>query len=127
MHDGPDNDSDGLLDLDLAVPLSTPPNWMKNWANAPMHSMMMMDSPTFRMTSLRGSWRPQNPMDIVPSCSNGLDDDGDSLIDFPLDPGCSGRGDPERIARRAAGGVNEVDDDGDGHVDFLMTTDAFSL
>ncbi len=25
----------------------------------------------------------------VPSCSNGIDDDGDGLVDFPVDPGCA--------------------------------------
>ena len=29
----------------------------------------------------------------VPACSNGLDDDGDTLADFPNDPGCDSAGD----------------------------------
>jgi hypothetical protein len=29
------------------------------------------------------------PCNEVPLCSNGLDDDGDTFIDFPADPECS--------------------------------------
>ncbi len=25
---------------------------------------------------------------LIPQCQNGIDDDGDTLIDYPLDPGC---------------------------------------
>ncbi len=40
---------------------------------------------------------PTNPADdgivTTNTCSNGVDDDGDGLIDFPNDPGCSSRDD----------------------------------
>jgi hypothetical protein len=29
------------------------------------------------------------PPGVVPTCANGLDDDGDVLVDFPNDPGCA--------------------------------------
>jgi hypothetical protein len=29
------------------------------------------------------------PIGVVPACSNGVDDDGDVLVDFPNDPGCA--------------------------------------
>ncbi len=52
-----------------------------------------------------------------PDCSDGLDDDGDGLIDFPNDPGCSDSLDPDE---RGAGFEcdNGIDDDGDGLIDF---------
>jgi hypothetical protein len=28
------------------------------------------------------------PIPPTPACSNGIDDDGDLLTDFPADPGC---------------------------------------
>ena len=34
------------------------------------------------------------PTPAPPACSNGVDDDGDTLIDFPLDPGCTSPDDP---------------------------------
>jgi DNA-binding beta-propeller fold protein YncE len=49
----------------------------------------------------------------VPACSNGIDDDGDSLVDFPADPGC-------RNAQSALEGPqcdNGIDDDGDLAID----------
>lgn len=52
-----------------------------------------------------------------PDCSDGLDDDGDGLIDFPDDPGCSDALDPDE--RGAAFECdNGIDDDDDGLIDF---------
>jgi len=52
-----------------------------------------------------------------PDCGDGLDDDGDGLIDFPGDPGCASADDANE---RAAALVcdNGLDDDGDGLIDF---------
>lgn len=53
----------------------------------------------------------------VPACSNGADDDGDGLADFPSDPGCDSAGDlSERSPAFACD--NGLDDDGDGLGDF---------
>ena len=52
----------------------------------------------------------------TPDCSDGLDDDGDGLIDHPDDPGCSSPTDAsEREATLACD--NTLDDDGDGTID----------
>ena len=52
-----------------------------------------------------------------PDCSDGLDDDGDGLIDFPSDPGCTDALDSdERGAPFECD--NGIDDDGDGDFDF---------
>lgn len=52
-----------------------------------------------------------------PACSDGIDDDGDGLSDFPDDPGCS---DPEDPDERGAVFEcdNGIDDDGDDLYDF---------
>ncbi len=52
-----------------------------------------------------------------PDCSDGLDDDGDGLSDFPSDPGCASVTD---ASERASALVcdNGSDDDGDGLIDF---------
>ncbi len=50
----------------------------------------------------------------VPACSNGIDDDGDGLIDELEDPGCSGPDDTDEIEECADG----LDNDGDGLIDF---------
>jgi len=51
----------------------------------------------------------------VKACRDGLDNDGDNLIDYPNDPGCSDKND------RSEFGSNECDDgidnDGDGNTD----------
>jgi hypothetical protein len=52
-----------------------------------------------------------------PACANGLDDDGDSLTDHPLDPGCDAADDESE--RSAALPCDDgLDDDGDGGIDF---------
>lgn len=54
-----------------------------------------------------------------PACQNGLDDDGDMLVDYPLDPGCMRREDTDEGEPPPAGEcANDVDDDGDGAADY---------
>lgn len=52
-----------------------------------------------------------------PDCNDGLDEDGDGLIDYPADPGCASALD---TSERSIGLVcdNGLDDDGDGEIDF---------
>src|SRR5690348_4048311 len=53
-----------------------------------------------------------------PACQNGLDDDHDTLIDYPLDPGCMRRDDDdEGEPPPPAACANDADDDHDGHTD----------
>ena len=53
-------------------------------------------------------------------CENGLDDDGDGLVDAPVDPGCASAADAdERGLGRACD--DGLDNDGDGFVDFLFS------
>jgi large repetitive protein len=55
------------------------------------------------------------------ACSNGLDDDGDGLSDWPDDPGCFAPADITEADDCPGGGCpacgNGLDDDGDGHAD----------
>lgn len=52
-----------------------------------------------------------------PDCADGLDDDGDGLVDYPADPGCESPTDPsERSSLLVCD--NGLDDDGDGLIDF---------
>jgi len=52
-----------------------------------------------------------------PDCNDGLDDDGDGLVDYPDDPGCVDEFDTdERGASFECD--NGIDDDGDGLIDF---------
>ncbi len=51
----------------------------------------------------------------VRACSDGLDNDGDGLTDFPEDPGCSSAGDNDETDVECSDGV---DNDGDGDVDW---------
>jgi hypothetical protein len=62
-----------------------------------------------------------------PVCNDGLDDDADGKIDFPLDPGCSSPSDgseeddcPNGVNCPAC--ANTLDDDGDGQTDFPADT-----
>lgn len=52
----------------------------------------------------------------LPICSDALDNDGDGLVDFPADPGCSG---PEDIDETDPAICSDgKDNDGDGLIDF---------
>ena len=54
-----------------------------------------------------------------PQCSDGLDNDGDGLIDFPDDPGCTDASDnDETDAQPLAQCEDGIDNDGDGLIDF---------
>ena len=46
-------------------------------------------------------------------CSDGVDNDGDGLIDFPADPGCE-----SSMSNESPRCNNGIDDDGDGLIDF---------
>ena len=50
----------------------------------------------------------------APACSNGLDDDGDGLVDHPDDPGCVSPLDASEQPECS----DAIDNDGDGLVDF---------
>jgi formylglycine-generating enzyme required for sulfatase activity len=51
---------------------------------------------------------------VLAACENGMDDDGDDLIDYPDDPGCV---DPADLSEGSAACENGVDDDGDTLID----------
>lgn len=54
-----------------------------------------------------------------PACSNGADDDGDELVDYPLDPGCERREDDDEGEPPPPGPcANGEDDDDDGLIDY---------
>ncbi len=57
------------------------------------------------------------PVPPEPACSNGIDDDGDGLVDHPADPGCSDAGDDSEHAATLICD-DGLDNDGDGLVDF---------
>ena len=60
-----------------------------------------------------------------PECSNGVDDDGDGLVDFPSDTGCKSSGDACEIDLPAC--WNRADDDGDLATDFPADTGCNAL
>jgi hypothetical protein len=53
-------------------------------------------------------------------CSDGIDNDGDGLIDFPYDPGCADANDDDEIdvPSEVAECNDGIDNDGDGLTDF---------
>jgi hypothetical protein len=56
-----------------------------------------------------------------PACSDGADNDGDTLIDYPSDPGCVGTSDTDESNGAPPPGAvcsNGIDDDGDGLIDY---------
>lgn len=53
-----------------------------------------------------------------PQCSDGIDNDGDGLIDFPDDPGCVGENDESEDSLPSPQCSDGRDNDGDGKTDF---------
>jgi len=51
---------------------------------------------------------------VTPACNDGVDSDGDSLVDYPSDPGCFAGGDDTEVEDCQDG----RDNDSDGFVDF---------
>ena len=63
---------------------------------------------------------PQPP--TIPQCDDGIDNDGDNLIDFPADPGCSNRTDNSEIPVNNSPAAPQCDDgidnDNDRRIDY---------
>ena len=53
-----------------------------------------------------------------PICSDGIDNDGDGLTDYPNDPGCSSAKDDTETNSSGPDCDNGKDDDGDGQIDY---------
>ncbi|MEE2786921.1 MAG: hypothetical protein VX589_06245 [Myxococcota bacterium] len=56
--------------------------------------------------------------DLRADCSDGLDNDGDGLIDVSQDPGCENAQDPSEVDEVRPQCADDVDNDGDGLIDF---------
>lgn len=54
----------------------------------------------------------------VLQCSDGIDNDSDALIDYPLDPGCSSSIDNDETDIVTYQCSDSIDNDGDGRVDY---------
>lgn len=66
--------------------------------------------------AIRAETPPASVTPIVTQCNDGVDDDGDLLVDFPDDPGCSSAFDLYENETTTA--CNDgVDDDNDGQID----------
>ena len=53
-----------------------------------------------------------------PQCSDGIDNDGDGLTDFPADPGCDDANDDDETDAPVFQCSDGIDNDGDGLTDF---------
>jgi hypothetical protein len=69
-------------------------------------------------------WMRQVPITLPPGstqpeCNDGLDNDGDFLVDFPADPGCTSAGDDDETDPTPPKQCEDgIDNDGDGFADF---------
>ncbi len=62
----------------------------------------------------------------MPQCSDGQDNDGDGLIDFPDDPGCTSVNDDSEDSAPSAQCSDGRDNDGDGKIDFPYDPGCFA-
>jgi large repetitive protein len=61
-----------------------------------------------------------------PQCSDGIDNDGDGLVDFPDDPGCTSPDDDSEDSPPSPQCSDGRDNDGDGLIDFPNDPGCFS-
>jgi hypothetical protein len=66
---------------------------------------------------------PSDPSCVKPQCSDGIDNDGDGLIDYPEDPGCYSPNADSEVDDCPDGPncpecANGKDDDGNGYIDY---------
>ena len=66
-------------------------------------------------------WLRQQPITLppgnpIPQCADGIDNDADTLIDFPADPGCSSSTDNSEVNPLQCS--DGLDNDSDGYIDF---------
>ncbi len=61
-----------------------------------------------------------------PQCSDGIDNDGDGLIDFPDDPGCTSPDDDSEDSLPSPQCSDGRDNDGDGKIDYPDDPGCFS-
>jgi subtilisin family serine protease len=54
----------------------------------------------------------------IPQCSDGIDNDGDGLVDYPNDAGCSSPSDDSEYAPPTTACSDGADNDGDGLIDY---------
>ena len=85
-------------------------------------AIQSLSDDSVRYSSREGADPPQLVLELEPApaplvCSNGLDDDGDGLADFPGDPGCANAGDDSEH-ETGLPCDNGLDEDGDTLVDF---------
>jgi Tol biopolymer transport system component len=72
-----------------------------------------------RLTSTAGpdiapDWQRLPP----PACSDGVDNDGDTQIDFPADPGCTSGSDTDETDPPPTACSDGIDNDGDARIDY---------
>jgi hypothetical protein len=62
---------------------------------------------------------PSGAFCVTSACTNGVDDDGDGLVDYPADPGCASRADNNEVDPAVTPACrNGLDDDEDGLTDW---------
>jgi hypothetical protein len=83
-------------------------------------SVEASDGTTTLTADIEPLGRPE--CDVAPpvfQCNDGIDNDGDGLIDFPADPGCTDANDDDEFnAPPVAQCADGIDNDGDGLIDF---------
>jgi len=67
-----------------------------------------------RATALSTGYRDTLAILVKWQCTDGIDNDGDGLVDYPDDPGCASAGNNTETAACQDG----IDNDGDGKIDF---------
>jgi hypothetical protein len=78
------------------------------------------------------TWAPcDGSICVPPDCSDGVDDDGDGLVDFPDDPGCAAVSGASEVDDCPSGPncpdcSDDADNDGDGVTDYPLDTDCSS-
>lgn len=115
---------DGMMRYTLSLATASAPFGDKNQAYVSHHYSSVFGSAGLAtMTPLIPITEGVNGSGFqLPQCSDGIDNDGDGLIDFPADPGCRA---PQQFTE-ATECSDGIDNDGDGLIDFPADPDCYS-
>ena len=96
---------------DLGVDL-TDMNLLDPWSISPDGRFVVGDA-VFTSSQAGFTWMA----DLAPDCSDGIDNDGDGLVDYPADPGCTSPTDTSEHESTLPCD-DGIDNDGDGLIDY---------
>jgi len=114
-NDGQDNDGDGLIDFNDPECQSesgpTQPSQQTTTTTVTTTVPATATTTTKTITKVVTTTVTKTPQTEQPQCNDGIDNDGDNLVDYPDDPGCDNKQDDDEFDQATQGvlSLSELD------------------